>query len=184
MISNSVILGSNSFLISYVIVVKFSIIIWSTCTYRSYSVWLMFTSLNFDFAAIPVTKHCRGISYSLWQSSCLKRWGPNLKINYDLPFQCNLDYFHGQFNIGTCLHACGVATDLVLQQCLDRGASFVVCPCCYGNIQNTHLVTYPRSQRFREAGFSESVGVVWRNSLLLLKMECSFFLQCIPVHIS
>ncbi|WAQ99326.1 GSTCD-like protein [Mya arenaria] len=68
---------------------------------------------------------------------------------------CNLDYFQGSFDIGVCLHACGVATDLVLQQCLERGANFVICPCCYGSIHNTHLITYPRSQLFREAGISD-----------------------------
>ncbi|KAJ8298459.1 hypothetical protein KUTeg_024990 [Tegillarca granosa] len=27
-------------------------------------------------------------------------------------FQCNMDYFKGKFDIGVCLHACGVATDM------------------------------------------------------------------------
>lgn len=75
-------------------------------------------------------------------------------------YQCNLDYFQGQFDIGVCLHACGVATDLVLQQCLDRKASFVICPCCYGNIRNTHLLSYPRSQYYREAGFNDKDVVI------------------------
>lgn len=30
----------------------------------------------------------------------------------------NLEYFTGPFNIGISLHACGSATDLVLQKCL------------------------------------------------------------------
>ncbi|CAB0034049.1 unnamed protein product [Trichogramma brassicae] len=63
-------------------------------------------------------------------------------------YQCNLDYFKGSFNIGACLHACGVATDLVLQQCIQRNAAFVCCPCCYGSIQDCSRIVYPRSQLF------------------------------------
>ncbi|ELU14053.1 hypothetical protein CAPTEDRAFT_173011 [Capitella teleta] len=64
-----------------------------------------------------------------------------------LLYQTNLDYFRGSFTIGTCLHACGVATDLVLNSCLSQRASFVICPCCYGAIYDTHTVTYPRSSQ-------------------------------------
>lgn len=65
-------------------------------------------------------------------------------------YQSNLDYFKGHFDIGTCLHACGVATDLVLQQCIDRNATFVCCPCCYGSVQDCHRITYPRSREMKE----------------------------------
>lgn len=71
-----------------------------------------------------------------------------------LLYQCNLDYFHGHFDIGVTLHACGTATDLVLQRCLDKGASFVVCPCCYGGIQCSHTMAYPRSGAFMQAGLT------------------------------
>ena len=30
-------------------------------------------------------------------------------------YQGNMDYFKGRFDIGVSLHACGVATDLVIQ---------------------------------------------------------------------
>ncbi|KAH9513811.1 hypothetical protein Btru_031463 [Bulinus truncatus] len=63
-------------------------------------------------------------------------------------YQCNLDYFIGKFDLGASLHACGSATDMVLQLCLETKASFVVCPCCYGSIQKTHLLNYPRSQYY------------------------------------
>lgn len=65
--------------------------------------------------------------------------------------QCNLDYFIGQFEIGTSLHACGVATDLVIQRCILQRSMFVCCPCCYGSVQNNHIITYPRSQLFRDS---------------------------------
>lgn len=62
--------------------------------------------------------------------------------------QCNLDYFNAKFDLGTSLHACGVATDLVLQTCILNKAHFVCCPCCYGGIQDCHRLKYPRSKEF------------------------------------
>ncbi|EZA51796.1 Glutathione S-transferase C-terminal domain-containing protein-like protein [Ooceraea biroi] len=63
--------------------------------------------------------------------------------------QCNLDYFKGDFDIGTSLHACGLATDLVIQCCIQKNAIFVSCPCCYGSLQDCHRLTYPRSESFK-----------------------------------
>ncbi|XP_063775392.1 glutathione S-transferase C-terminal domain-containing protein isoform X3 [Pseudophryne corroboree] len=65
--------------------------------------------------------------------------------------QANLNYFAGNFNIGVALHACGVATDMVIDHCILSKAAFVVCPCCYGFIQNTVKTTFPRSCRFQKA---------------------------------
>ncbi|NWH88938.1 GSTCD protein, partial [Aegithalos caudatus] len=64
--------------------------------------------------------------------------------------QANLDYFNGAFNIGVALHACGVATDMVIEHCLRARAAFVISPCCYGFIQNTDKFKYPRSHQFKE----------------------------------
>ncbi|KAF6026133.1 Gstcd [Bugula neritina] len=47
-------------------------------------------------------------------------------------YQCNLTKYKGAFNIGVTLHACGLAADLVIEQCIRSRASLVVCPCCYG----------------------------------------------------
>ncbi|XP_022169635.1 glutathione S-transferase C-terminal domain-containing protein [Myzus persicae] len=66
----------------------------------------------------------------------------------------NLDYFKANFQVGLCLHGCGVATDLVLEKCLLQNATFVVCPCCYGGVQDNHILEYPRSQALRQANFS------------------------------
>jgi len=66
--------------------------------------------------------------------------------------QCNLGRFHAPFDIGICLHACGVATDLVLAKCIVASASFVVSPCCYGSIRSGPSVKYPRSDIFQAAG--------------------------------
>ncbi|KAL1023807.1 hypothetical protein UPYG_G00046490 [Umbra pygmaea] len=62
--------------------------------------------------------------------------------------QANMDYFTGSFHVGVALHACGVATDMVVEQCVRAGAAFVVSPCCYGFIQNTLKFTFPRSKTF------------------------------------
>ncbi|XP_010002416.1 PREDICTED: glutathione S-transferase C-terminal domain-containing protein [Chaetura pelagica] len=64
--------------------------------------------------------------------------------------QANLDYFNGTFNIGVALHACGVATDMVIEHCIKAGAAFVISPCCYGFIQNTVKFKYPQSHQFKE----------------------------------
>ncbi|XP_022127133.2 glutathione S-transferase C-terminal domain-containing protein homolog [Pieris rapae] len=63
-------------------------------------------------------------------------------------FQCNLDFFVGKFDIGVALHACGIASDLVLDKCLMAKAKFVLCPCCYGSLHATDRLNYPRSKRF------------------------------------
>ncbi|NWV00676.1 GSTCD protein, partial [Upupa epops] len=64
--------------------------------------------------------------------------------------QANLDYFNGTFNIGVALHACGVATDMVIEHCIKARAAFVISPCCYGFIQNTVKFKYPQSHQFKE----------------------------------
>lgn len=69
--------------------------------------------------------------------------------------QSNLDYFRGRFDLGVALHACGVATDLVLRSCLAVRAAFVLCPCCYGNLALPELpVQYPQSQLYQKKGMS------------------------------
>ena len=72
-----------------------------------------------------------------------------LKLDNVTIIQSNLDYFRGRFDLGVALHACGVATDLVLQTCLVRRAAFVLCPCCYGNLAHPDLpIQYPQSQLY------------------------------------
>uniref|UniRef100_A0A1B0AUQ7 Glutathione S-transferase C-terminal domain-containing protein homolog n=1 Tax=Glossina palpalis gambiensis TaxID=67801 RepID=A0A1B0AUQ7_9MUSC len=73
-----------------------------------------------------------------------------LKLSNIKFYQCNIDYFKGKFNIGTSLHACGTATDIVLQQCRQAKANFVCCPCCYGSLQSMPHITYPLSKQFRQ----------------------------------
>ncbi|XP_014480392.1 PREDICTED: glutathione S-transferase C-terminal domain-containing protein homolog [Dinoponera quadriceps] len=62
----------------------------------------------------------------------------------------NFNRFKLNFDLGMSLHACGVATDLVIQSCIEKNAIFVCCPCCYGSVQDCHRLTYPRSDVFKE----------------------------------
>ncbi|XP_054550555.1 glutathione S-transferase C-terminal domain-containing protein [Talpa occidentalis] len=64
--------------------------------------------------------------------------------------QANMEYFTGMFNIGVALHACGVATDMVIEHCIQTRAAFVACPCCYGFIQNTSKFNFPKSEQFKK----------------------------------
>ena len=81
-------------------------------------------------------------------------------------FQCNLDYFCGDFDIGVSLHACGLATDLVLAKCLSAdSASFVCCPCCYGGIRENRVVAYPKSAVFKNLGLSFKVIIMLNGYL-------------------
>ncbi|XP_058445683.1 glutathione S-transferase C-terminal domain-containing protein homolog [Malaya genurostris] len=66
-------------------------------------------------------------------------------------FQCNLNYFTAHFDIGVSLHACGVASDIVLEKCIDLRAKFVCCPCCYGKICELDAIQYPRSKIFQQS---------------------------------
>ncbi|KAF6738332.1 Glutathione S-transferase C-terminal domain-containing protein [Oryzias melastigma] len=58
--------------------------------------------------------------------------------------QTNLDYFTGPFHIGVALHACGIATDMVLEHCIQAESAFVISPCCYGFIQNAVKFSFPK----------------------------------------
>lgn len=58
------------------------------------------------------------------------------------------EYFNETFAIGLSLHACGVATDLVLRKCWKAKASFICSPCCYGKIQD--LGSLPQSRIYRQ----------------------------------
>ncbi|CAD0202706.1 unnamed protein product [Chrysodeixis includens] len=71
-----------------------------------------------------------------------------LNLKNVLFYQCNLDFFHGKFQIGIGLHACGVAGDIVLDKCLKAKAKFVISPCCYCSLRPSNRIPYPRSQKF------------------------------------
>lgn len=76
-----------------------------------------------------------------------------LKLTNVTIIQSNLDYFRGRFDLGVALHACGVATDLVLHTCLTERAAFVICPCCYGNLAHPDLpIEYPQSKLYCSRG--------------------------------
>ncbi|KAK5899044.1 hypothetical protein CesoFtcFv8_008563 [Champsocephalus esox] len=76
--------------------------------------------------------------------------------------QANLDYFTGPFEIGVALHACGVATDMVMEHCIKARAAFVISPCCYGFIQNAIKFSFPKSKRFQETLTSKEHMILCR----------------------
>ncbi|XP_028171064.1 glutathione S-transferase C-terminal domain-containing protein homolog [Ostrinia furnacalis] len=78
-----------------------------------------------------------------------------MKLKNVFFFQCNLDFFNGKFDIGIALHACGIATDLVLDKCLKANAKFVLCPCCYGSLHSTDRLAYPRSNNFSNVNIDQ-----------------------------
>lgn len=62
------------------------------------------------------------------------------------------------------LHACGVATDMVMEHCIQAGAAFVISPCCYGFVPNAIKFSFPRR-------FVSSLYISGNNSgSLLFKM--------------
>lgn len=79
-----------------------------------------------------------------------KKRSDELGLNNIWFIQANMEYFTGMFNIGVALHACGVATDMVIEHCIQTRASFITCPCCYGFIQNTSKFNFPKSEKFKE----------------------------------
>ena len=70
-------------------------------------------------------------------------------------FQSNLDYYRGQFEVGCSLHACGLATDLVIAKCTAQAAALVCCPCCYGGVSATSQLAYPRSPQFSSLSYPD-----------------------------
>lgn len=77
------------------------------------------------------------------------------------------------------LHACGVATDMVMEHCIQADAAFVISPCCYGFIQNAIKFTFPK--RFVPAHLlswsSAVLNVSWSDFVLLVcVLLCSYIL--------
>lgn len=105
---------------------------------------------------------CRVILLDAKEGSLLraKQKVSELNLNNVWVVQANLGYFSANFNVGMALHACGVASDLVLQKCIEKEASFVLSPCCYGGIQTNDKVKYPQSQEFRGTGLTERGYIV------------------------
>uniref|UniRef100_A0AAV1TZ77 Methyltransferase domain-containing protein n=1 Tax=Peronospora matthiolae TaxID=2874970 RepID=A0AAV1TZ77_9STRA len=52
--------------------------------------------------------------------------------------------YHKPFDVGIALHACGEATDLVMEKCITERAAYVLAPCCVGKVKSSNLA-YPRS---------------------------------------
>lgn len=60
----------------------------------------------------------------------------------------------GKFDVGVAIHACGSLSDIIMEKCIESGASYVMAPCCFGSLQNcdTSVIRLPRSDKYAEAG--------------------------------
>lgn len=70
-------------------------------------------------------------------------------------YQCNLDFFTGEFDIGIGLHACGAATDLIMDKCINQNARFIISPCCYGALHGSCRMHFPRSEKFGNIDYDD-----------------------------
>ncbi|EQC39495.1 hypothetical protein SDRG_02936 [Saprolegnia diclina VS20] len=61
-----------------------------------------------------------------------------------------VEEYDAPFDVGIALHACGEATDMVLDKCLKADAAYVLAPCCVGKIKHS-LLEYPRSKSLQTA---------------------------------
>uniref|UniRef100_A0A3P8T5C1 Glutathione S-transferase C-terminal domain-containing protein n=1 Tax=Amphiprion percula TaxID=161767 RepID=A0A3P8T5C1_AMPPE len=89
--------------------------------------------------------------------------------------QANLDYFTGPFQIGVALHACGVATDMVMEHCIQAGAAFVISPCCYGFIQNAVKFKFPKrfvSEHMILCRFADQTAIQLPPERRLIGKQC------------
>ena len=69
------------------------------------------------------------------------------------------------FDIGLALHACGVATDLVIDRCLEARAALVLAPCCIGMLAREHHFKHrPRSRRYADALTAEEMRLISAHS--------------------
>lgn len=48
--------------------------------------------------------------------------------------QMNIEDFDESFDLGLGLHACGGATDIIIEKSLSSQAAFVTCSCCVGKV--------------------------------------------------
>ena len=86
-------------------------------------------------------------------------------------------------SLQVALHACGVATDMVMEHCIQVGAAFVISPCCYGFIQNAIKFTFPR--RFVTSHFtSPGVYKCCFNPCFLTFFSCNLFVSFLNVVVS
>lgn len=60
----------------------------------------------------------------------------------------DISNYSESFDIGIGLHACGYASDIIFDKCIEQKAGFISCPCCIGKI--VHFRKNSRSQLFQQ----------------------------------
>jgi len=87
-----------------------------------------------------------------------KRTNASSKNNVSFVRSAVADFDGPPFDVGLALHACGSASDDVIDKCLQYDASFVVCPCCLGKVATEgrqRKKALPRSRKLRQIVDSE-----------------------------
>ena len=92
----------------------------------------------------------------------------------------HMGQFCGKFELGVSLHACGSATDIVIEHCLRKNAAIVSSPCCYGKIVNSSNITYPKSKQFADEIF-QSGKYFTVSKLADHESENEMFMKCIDI---
>jgi len=85
---------------------------------------------------------CKSASVDMARERAASAGVSNLRI-----VEQKIEDFAEPFDLGLALHACGSATDLVLQACLRTSAAFVLCSCCVGKV--TFSRNSPLSQQLQ-----------------------------------
>jgi hypothetical protein len=63
-------------------------------------------------------------------------------------WQGDVKDFDQPFDVGLALHACGDATDIVLQKCISQQAAIVCAPCCVGKLRTTRTNNIERRLKY------------------------------------
>lgn len=130
------------------------------------------------FLQLPVSAPLKGLQQPL----VTHNWNRVHAFNSSwLVFSDFVFFFLCVNRLQVALHACGIATDMVMEHCVQAGAAFVISPCCYGFIQNAVKFTFPK--RFvcvcsgRRSGLFISSSLFFDLALLLGScwLECFSF---------
>lgn len=85
-----------------------------------------------DLPPLQQVSSCQSNTFSSSSSSSSSTSSPTPPSSSSLSSERSIPLFH----IGIGLHCCGLLTDLALRMCCQEKASFVIVPCCYGQITN------------------------------------------------
>ena len=138
-----------------------------------------FTVVDFccgsGWQTLPLAQYFPNVSFVLIDSKqrsldVARERATRAKLNNVRTVLLSIEHFQEPFDLGIALHACGPATDIAMELCVQTNADFVMIPCCVGKVQqsasylttndtdtsreeDSHVATiiqYPRSKIGRE----------------------------------